>query len=336
MNINRVKSRNIKASKLIIILMAVLCVIAFMPLHVSAAEKGSGFTVKSSTPALSVAKSVKVRKVSTNNIRKGKEYRCPKIVFDQKSEFQKKAENTYQIQYRYKIGDGSWSAPVTLDGETGYVYPSALEKVKYKRYTLTVQARWADEDDFGEWETASEQKAFGWKKIDFGTEAVKQARKYLGAKYHGGGTSKSRIDCSGLVLKAWQPFGVNLYHKSDTQVYGKWRYCGIERGLKSRKVRYKVIANKKNKAYKSISKAKPGDVLYWKSNRRGGWSHVAIYTGCVDGKHYMIDSETAYTRHNSKPGVTEHEIGDYGKYSRGSHRVNGVGKNQLDRIVRYY
>lgn len=274
-------------------------------------------------------------KTNAKNIRRGREYRYPKILIN--------TNEKYLTEYRYRLDGGRWTGWVKLPPQSAdhhFEKLRNLERKVYGRYKMDIETRWIDRENGKEVKGVATKSGktitLGSRKIDFGQLAVKQVRKYKGARYYGGGESRYRIDCSGLVLKAWQPFGVNLYHKSDTQVHTYWRYCGRQRGLRTRGVRFRTVAKATNRAYKSLNKARPGDVLYWKARRRGGWSHVAIYTGYRNGKHYIIDSETAYGTYNCKPGVTEHPIGDYGRYSRGAHRVRGAEKKQLDKIVRYY
>lgn len=162
-------------------------------------------------------------KTNAKNIRRGREYRYPQILVN--------THGTYLTEYRYRLNGGRWSGWVMLPRQSaGHQFEKLqnLERKVYGRYIMDIEARWIDtkENVKGVATRSSKTVILGSRKIDFGKLAVKQARKYKGARYYGGGESRYRIDCSGLVLKAWKPFGVNLYHKSDTQVHSYWTYCG--------------------------------------------------------------------------------------------------------------
>ncbi len=273
---------------------------------------------------------MKTRQANLKNIRKGRNLTIPVLIFTPSDQYKS------EFQYYVKGTGMDWTQPETVWPGESSVTLTALGKLPYAKYRVTIRMRRVCGETVGAWKTVTVKRSFGYEAIDYGALAVNEARKYIGARYWAGMESRQFTDCSGLVKMAWKPFGVRLWHKSDCQVNAHFNYGGTDRGLAAQGVRFKVIADKPNKAYKSLKRARPGDVLYWKGSP-GHWSHVAIYSGYRKGRHWIIDCETAYWAYGGcAPGVTEHPIGDYGKYNKGRFRVRGAGKKQLDKIVRYY
>jgi len=59
------------------------------------------------------------------------------------------------------------------------------------------------------------------------SKTIKTARTYNGTKYKYGGTSKSGIDCSGLMCRAYESVNIKLPRTSSAQsTYGKRVYTG--------------------------------------------------------------------------------------------------------------
>jgi cell wall-associated NlpC family hydrolase len=86
---------------------------------------------------------------------------------------------------------------------------------------------------------------------------VDEASKYLGVNYVWGGTSRTGVDCSGLVQSVFASMGVELPRVSFQQAR-----AGAQIGRKQ---------------------AQPGDLVAWdNSPRNNGADHIAIYLG--DGK----------------------------------------------------
>ena len=84
-------------------------------------------------------------------------------------------------------------------------------------------------------------------------QVVRRALAQVGDNYGAGGEGPNVFDCSGLVIYAWRPFGVDLEH------YSRAQYEATERI--------------------SLKDARPGDLAFYFEN---GAHHVAIYIG--DGK----------------------------------------------------
>jgi cell wall-associated NlpC family hydrolase len=82
-----------------------------------------------------------------------------------------------------------------------------------------------------------------------GGAAVAAAESYLGVPYVWGGASRAGVDCSGLVMLAWEAAGVSLSHSSEAQ-FGEVTQI-------------------------SASDLEPGDLVFYGD----GPSHVAMYVG---------------------------------------------------------
>lgn len=83
-----------------------------------------------------------------------------------------------------------------------------------------------------------------------GNIAVRAALSFLGVPYVWGGASRSGVDCSGLVMLAWDAAGVYLPHYSGAQMAASTPV--------------------------PVSDLQPGDLLFYGP---GGSEHVAMYVG---------------------------------------------------------
>jgi cell wall-associated NlpC family hydrolase len=92
--------------------------------------------------------------------------------------------------------------------------------------------------------------------------AINAAMQYLGTPYVWGGASHSGVDCSGLIMLAYQAAGIYLPHYSGAQYQDTMRVPLVD--------------------------IEPGDLLFY---GYGGDEHVAMYVGA--GK--MIEAETTGT-----------------------------------------
>lgn len=81
---------------------------------------------------------------------------------------------------------------------------------------------------------------------------VRRAKSCIGVPYRYGGTDRRGFDCSGLVLYSYQPAGVSLPRSAKSQFKSGKRI--------------------------TLSQAKPGDLLFFKTNR-STISHVGIFIG---------------------------------------------------------
>jgi cell wall-associated NlpC family hydrolase len=98
--------------------------------------------------------------------------------------------------------------------------------------------------------------------------AIRAAESYLGTWYCWGGASRSCVDCSGLIMLAYEAAGIDFPHYSGAQ------YEDTERV--------------------PLYDIQPGDLLFYGYN---GDEHVAMYVG--DGK--MIEAEMTGTRVHITP-----------------------------------
>ena len=95
----------------------------------------------------------------------------------------------------------------------------------------------------------------------FGGSLVMRALNYLGVPYvYGGNDMNSGIDCSGFTQQLFAQYNVSIPRTANAQ------------GLSSQFITVQG----------GISNAKPGDLLFYPNNS-GGYRHVAIYAGLVDG-----------------------------------------------------
>ncbi len=85
---------------------------------------------------------------------------------------------------------------------------------------------------------------------------VRFARRYIGTKYKFATCTSGRMSCTCLTKRTWARFG----HKLPMSEGGQWRY---KRGNRVAK-----------------SQLRLGDIVFFKEGRRrGGITHVGIYSG---------------------------------------------------------
>lgn len=95
---------------------------------------------------------------------------------------------------------------------------------------------------------------------------IKEAYKYLGTPYRYGGTTKSGLDCSGLVINAYQSVGLNMPRISRDQ-------ANEGKSIKLRDV-------------------KEGDLVFFKTSGRT-INHVGIVENVKNGEVFFIHSSTS-------------------------------------------
>ena len=100
-------------------------------------------------------------------------------------------------------------------------------------------------------------------------QIIESASKNLGTPYKYAGTTKSGFDCSGLVFNTFNQFDIKLPRSSSDQ-----SKVGIDLG-------------------KNISKAKKGDLIFFKTNNRSKINHVGIVVETKDDELQFIHSSTS-------------------------------------------
>lgn len=105
--------------------------------------------------------------------------------------------------------------------------------------------------------------------------AIKTAWTFEGVKYATGGTTKKGMDCSGLMLVAWQAANIQLPRVSYEQA-------------------------KAGKAV-SFNNLQPGDLVFFHPHGGKRINHVGMVTEVEDGKAYFIHASTS-------SGVMESEL----------------------------
>ena len=105
--------------------------------------------------------------------------------------------------------------------------------------------------------------------------AIRTAMTYIGVPYVWGGASRSGVDCSGLIMLAYDAAGIDFPHYSGAMYEDTMRVPLVD--------------------------IEPGDLLFYGYD---GDQHVAMYVG--DGK--MIEAEMTGTRRAHRPGSTRLRI----------------------------
>lgn len=98
---------------------------------------------------------------------------------------------------------------------------------------------------------------------------ISSASENIGAPYKSAGTTKSGFDCSGLVFSTFNKFDIKLPRSSAEQ-----SQVGTDLG-------------------KNISKAKKGDLIFFRTNNRSKINHVGIIIEAKDDELQFIHSSTS-------------------------------------------
>lgn len=95
---------------------------------------------------------------------------------------------------------------------------------------------------------------------------LKEAYKYMGTPYQYGGTTKRGLDCSGLVINAYQPVGINMPRISRDQA------------KTGKEIRLREV--------------KEGDLVFFKTSG-ANINHVGIVEKVTNGEVFFIHSSTS-------------------------------------------
>lgn len=99
------------------------------------------------------------------------------------------------------------------------------------------------------------------------TNVVESAKEFLGTPYRYGGMNANGLDCSGLTFTSFKEVEIELPRTSIAQ---------SEEGRKVKK-----------------AKAKPGDLIFFKTSRKNTINHVGIVTENTDGEIKFIHASTS-------------------------------------------
>ncbi|MEQ9403276.1 MAG: C40 family peptidase [Cyclobacteriaceae bacterium] len=98
--------------------------------------------------------------------------------------------------------------------------------------------------------------------------AIATARSYVGTPYKWGGTTKSGIDCSGLIQKSYKTIGINMPRTAKEQ-----SKFGQKRGWDG---------------------IKPGDIVFFKFKQKGDkWFHSGMITSVSSSSIKFIHASTS-------------------------------------------
>lgn len=98
-------------------------------------------------------------------------------------------------------------------------------------------------------------------------DIVETAMENLGVKYKAGGTTKSGMDCSGLIYSTFLKYDIEMSRSS------------IDMAKEGREV--------------SASKAQVGDLIFFKTGNSSSINHVGIITDIEDDTLFFIHSSTS-------------------------------------------
>lgn len=99
-----------------------------------------------------------------------------------------------------------------------------------------------------------------------GLQMINNAMTFMGVRYHGGGTTTSGMDCSGMVTAVFNIFDIKIPRSSNDMS----------------KIGEKV----------DIKDAQKGDLIFFRTNGRNVINHVGMVVEVLDGEIKFIHSST--------------------------------------------